>query len=175
MPEVPALFRTDDARPIDQFSAHLKSIIPSYSKIYVDVPPTHTRRGPRSTTKSILKFLSPPAVPRSEYDILVDSVTAKRQPLAPEVAKLREFKSKAEQRVMRAAADISGRAHAKVVDVGLWVIFFDTDCTSIFVRRCGLRGQEFLKLPLQHILNTSVPCLVLNDWHMFLSLLQGAF
>lgn len=76
---------------------------------------------------------------------------------------------------MRAAADISGRAHAKVVDVGLWVIFFDTDCTSIFVRRCGLRGQEFLKLPLQHILNTSVPCLVLNDWHMFLSLLQGAF
>lgn len=115
LPEVPALFRTDDARPIDQFSAHLKSIIPSYSKIYVDVPPTHTRRGPRSTTKSILKFLSPPAVPRSEYDILVDSVTAKRQPLAPEVAKLREFKSKAEQRVMRAAADISGRAHAKTM------------------------------------------------------------
>jgi intermediate cleaving peptidase 55 len=112
--EVPTLFRTDDARSIDQFSTHLKSIIPSYSKIYVDVPPTHIRRGPRSTTKSILKFLSPPTAPRSEYDILVDSITTKRQPLAPEVAKLRAFKSEAEQRVMRAAADISGRAHAKV-------------------------------------------------------------
>lgn len=114
MHEVPTLFRTDDARSIDQFSAHLKSVIPSYSKLYVDIPPTHTRRGPRSSSKSILKYLLPPAAPRSEYDILVDSVTAKRQPLAPEVAKLRAFKSAAEQRVMRVAADISGKAHAKV-------------------------------------------------------------
>jgi hypothetical protein len=171
--EVPALFRTDDARSIDQFSTHLRSIIPSYSKIYVDVPPTHTRRGPRSTTKSILKFLSPPAAHRSEYDILVDSITTKRQPLAPEVAKLRAFKSEAEQRVMRAAADISGRAHAKV---GCFVIIpFDSNRKSIFLRRCGLRVLEFRKLPLQHILNISVHCLVLSDWRMFLSLLQGTF
>lgn len=85
-----------------------------YSHVYVDVPPTHTRRGPRGTTKSIMKYLSPPVAARSEYDAIVDSLTTKRKPLAPEVGKLRAFKSDAEQRVMRAAADISGRAHAKV-------------------------------------------------------------
>ena len=141
--EVPALFGTDDARSIDQFSNHLKSIIPSYSKIYVDISQTHTRRGPRSTTKSILKYLSPPAAPRSEYDILVDSITAKRQPLAPEVAKLRAFKSEAEQRVMRAAADISGRAHAKVgcclVDCPFQakaVLLDDAVCATRDLRSC---------------------------------------
>lgn len=85
-----------------------------YSHVYVDVPPTHTRRGPRGTTKSVMKYLSPPVAPRSEYDAIVDSLTTKRKPLAPEVGKLRAFKSDAEQGVMRAAADISGRAHAKV-------------------------------------------------------------
>jgi intermediate cleaving peptidase 55 len=171
LPEVPAIFRTDDALSIDQFSTHLKSIIPSYSKIYVDVPPTHTRRGPRSVTKSILNYLSPPAAPRSEYDILVDSITAKRQPLAPLVAKLRAFKSEAEQRVMRAAADISGRAHAKVRSRMPCKSSVDIDCTSV----CDLRGPESRKPLLLHTLNTSARYLVPSDWRMFLSLPQGRF
>jgi hypothetical protein len=37
-----------------------------------------------------------------------------RQPLAPQLAKWRAIKSKAEQEVMRHAADISARAHTKV-------------------------------------------------------------
>lgn len=89
----------------------------AHSYVYVDVPPTHTRKGPRGSSKSILKYLSPPVDARSDYDILVDSLSGKRKPLAPQVAKLRVIKSKAEQRVMRSAADISGRAHAKVHNV----------------------------------------------------------
>lgn len=47
--------------------------------------------------------------------MLVDSLSSSgRKPLAPEVARLRAIKSEAEQEVMRAAADISGRSHAKV-------------------------------------------------------------
>ncbi|GLB33304.1 putative peptidase M24 [Lyophyllum shimeji] len=113
--EAAAIFRADDALSIDQFSVHLKSAIASSSHIYVDVPPTHTRRGPRGTSKSILKHLSPLVEPRSDYDVIVDSLSAKRKPLAPEVARLRAIKSEAEQRVMRMAADISGRAHAKTM------------------------------------------------------------
>jgi intermediate cleaving peptidase 55 len=171
LPEVPAIFRTDDALSIDQFSTHLKSIIPSYSKIYVDVPPSHTRRGPRSVTKSILNYLSPPAAPRSEYDILVDSITTKRQPLAPVVAKLRAVKSEAEQRVMRAAADISGRAHAKVRSYIPCESSVNFDRASV----CDLRGPESRKPLLLRTSNTSALCPVPSDWRMFLSLLQGRF
>ncbi|KAG5639346.1 hypothetical protein H0H81_004067 [Sphagnurus paluster] len=87
----------------------------AYNHVYVDVPPTHTRRGPRATSKSVLKYLAPPSEARSDYDVIVDSLTTKRKPLAPEVARLRAIKSAAEQRVMRTAADISGRAHAKTM------------------------------------------------------------
>ena len=108
-----SIFRADDVRPIDQFSIHLKAILPSYSKVYADLPPTCTRRGLRGTGQSILEYLSPPIAARSEYDMLLESLTAKRKPLAAEVATLRAIKNEAEQRLMRAAADISGRAHAK--------------------------------------------------------------
>ncbi|KAG6829801.1 hypothetical protein H0H87_010142 [Tephrocybe sp. NHM501043] len=113
--EAADIFRADDAQLIDNFSSHLKSATTLHTHVYVDVPPTHTRRGPRATTKSVLKYLSPPAEARSDYDIIVDSLSKKRRPLAPEVARLRAIKSNAEQRVMRAAADISGRAHAKTM------------------------------------------------------------
>lgn len=69
----------------------------------------------RSASKSILKYLSPPVLARSEYDSIVESLAnSRRKPLAPEVSRLRAIKSKCEQRMMRAAADISGRSHAKV-------------------------------------------------------------
>ncbi|RDB15460.1 Intermediate cleaving peptidase 55 [Hypsizygus marmoreus] len=110
------IFRADDARPIDNFSSHLKSAMAAHTQVYVDVPHSHTRRGPRASSKSILKYLSPPSDARSEYDFIVDSLSsAKRKPLAPQVAKLRAIKSGAEQGVMRAAADISGRVHAKTM------------------------------------------------------------
>lgn len=108
------IFRADNALSIDQFSAHLKSALAVHSHVYVDTPSTHTRRGPRAATKSVLKYLAPSGNPRSDYDVIVDSLTAKRKPLAPQVAKLRAIKSTAEQNVMRMASDISGRAHKNV-------------------------------------------------------------
>ena len=52
---------------------------------------------------------------RGEYDALLDSLSGLgRRALAPEVGRLRAVKSKAEQAVMRQAADISARAHNKV-------------------------------------------------------------
>ncbi|KAG6830958.1 hypothetical protein H0H92_013670 [Tricholoma furcatifolium] len=109
------IFRADEAQSIDYFSSTLKSATALSTHVYVDIPPTHTRRGPRGTSKSILKHLSPPVEARSDYDVIIDSLSKKRLPLAPEVARLRSIKSLAEQRVMRAAADISGRAHAKTM------------------------------------------------------------
>ncbi|KAG6896860.1 hypothetical protein C0992_005607 [Termitomyces sp. T32_za158] len=109
--EAAAIFRADDARTIDDFPSHLKSATAMHSHVYIDIPSTHTRQGPRATGKSILKDLSPTVKARIDSDALVDS--KKRRPLTPEVARLRAIKSSAEQRVMRTAADISGRAHAK--------------------------------------------------------------
>lgn len=51
----------------------------------------------------------------TELDLLVDFLpSGRRRPLAPEVAKLRRIKGKAEIELMRKAADISATAHAKV-------------------------------------------------------------
>ena len=54
-------------------------------------------------------------VPQTDLDLLVEYIpSSRRRRLAPEVAKLRRIKSKAEIELMRKAADISAIAHAKV-------------------------------------------------------------
>ncbi|KAJ6612152.1 peptidase M24 [Mycena sp. CBHHK59/15] len=114
--EAGTIFQADDARSIDHFSSHLRSVLSIYSSVFVDLPPTHTRKSSKFTAKSILQYLSPPLTPRSEYDPIVEAVSSsRRKPLAPKVAQLRAFKSESELRVMRQAADISGRAHAKTM------------------------------------------------------------
>ena len=51
----------------------------------------------------------------SKSESFMDVLSApKRQSLSNEVGKLRSIKSESEQAVMRAAADISSRAHVKV-------------------------------------------------------------
>lgn len=113
--EAATIFRADEARSIDHFSSHLKSVLSTYSNVFVDIPATLARKSSKFTSKSILKYLSPPLAPRTEYDSIVDALSSsKRKPLAPKIAQLRAIKSEAELRVMRQAADISGRAHAKV-------------------------------------------------------------
>ena len=128
-------FKADDAQPITAFPSVLKSLASAYSSVFLDVPEsaTGTRRGRGLSHKALLKvhlsltftlsptytslqFLSPGlGTPKSEYNSVVDSISSsKLRALAPEVAKLRAVKSSAEQRIMRAAADISGLAHAKV-------------------------------------------------------------
>ncbi|KAG1715675.1 hypothetical protein ID866_1479 [Astraeus odoratus] len=108
------IFKADDAMPIHSFPSQLKSLASLYSNIYIDLPNASSKRAPR-TVKSLLRYLSPPMKPRSEYESIVDSLSSsRRRPLAPLVAKLRAVKSEHEQQVMRAAADISGLALAKV-------------------------------------------------------------
>lgn len=63
------------------------------------------------------QYLSPSGgMSRAEYDILLESLSSsKRKALAPEVGRLRAIKSKYEQEVMRQAADVSARAHNKIM------------------------------------------------------------
>ncbi|KAJ3783587.1 peptidase M24 [Lentinula aff. detonsa] len=106
------IFQVDDARHIDDLLAHLRSVIPRYSNVYFDLPPSRTRRSTKGTTKSLLKYLSG----RSESDVVIESLgKARPKPLAPEIGRLRAIKSPSEQNLMKSAADISGRAHAKTM------------------------------------------------------------
>jgi intermediate cleaving peptidase 55 len=110
-----ALFKANSALPITSFPSHLKSLTSLSSHVYLDLPASATPRSARSRPKSILDYLSNSLPARREYDIIVDTLSgSKRKPLAPEVSKLRAIKSNFEQDVMRATADISGTAHAKV-------------------------------------------------------------
>ncbi|KAK7051352.1 aminopeptidase [Paramarasmius palmivorus] len=109
-----SIFKADDARSIDDFSNHFRSIVNQYSHVYVDVPPKRTRRGPKTTSKTLLNYLTG-SPSTSTTDPIADVLRQTPRPLAPQIARLRAFKSENEQRVMREAADISGRAHAKTM------------------------------------------------------------
>ncbi|OCB90214.1 peptidase M24 [Sanghuangporus baumii] len=106
-----SVFGADDVQPIDEFPSVLKSLSGYYSYVYADST-NSSKRGRQ--TKSILRYLTSPSSSRNEYDGIIDALpSAKRKSLAAELAAMRAIKSEAEQRVMREAADISGRAHAK--------------------------------------------------------------
>ena len=105
-------FAFDESLPFHTLPRTLRSLIPAFDNIYVDVLNPFPRR---ASPRSILKYLSPSSEPRSEHDTIVETLnSSRRRPLAPVVAKLRSVKSPAEQAVMRAAAGISGAAFAKV-------------------------------------------------------------
>ncbi|KAJ4471985.1 peptidase M24 [Lentinula aciculospora] len=106
------IFQVDVARHIDDLPSHLRSVIHQYSNVYLDLPPSRTRRTSKATTKSLLKYLNGP----SETDLILESLGKSRpKPLAHEISRLRAIKSPSEQKLMRTAADISGRAHAKTM------------------------------------------------------------
>jgi len=103
------LFAADDALSISSFGTYLKSLVQHVSHVYVDLPGSSTEPSKRT---SLLKFLIGPST--SENNPLFESISnSLRRPLAPHLGMLRVVKSKAEQKVMLAAATISGRAHAK--------------------------------------------------------------
>ncbi|KZP15097.1 peptidase M24 [Athelia psychrophila] len=113
-PEAATIFNAHAAVPITNFASHLKALTSLSSHVYVDLPDSATPRGSRSR-KSVLKYLSDSVV-RTEYDSILEALSStKRKALAPEVAGLRAIKSSWEQNIMRAAADISGTAHAKTM------------------------------------------------------------
>lgn len=103
----------------------------SNPNFYLDIPPSPSnlaaarrlKSGSEGrTSRTLLRHLSSALASEHEnqkdetwnlYETVgLNDVTVK--PLAPQVAKLRVIKSEAEQRLMRMAGDISGRAHAKV-------------------------------------------------------------
>ena len=107
------IFNADDTLSIDLFGSHLKSLLPYFSNVYVDLPLTSTKNPLRKRPRSMLNFLSGSSL--TERDVIMDSISSSaRRPLAPQLAKWRAIKSKAEQKVMRHAADISAHAHTKV-------------------------------------------------------------
>ncbi|KAK0498261.1 peptidase M24 [Armillaria luteobubalina] len=106
-------FHADDAQPIASFPKHLGSIASSYSHIFSDPQPHEDD----PAHKKLLKYLSNPLKKRArEIDTTMSTISgSRRRPLKSKVAPFRAIKSEAERRVMRAAADISGRAHAKTM------------------------------------------------------------
>jgi len=65
--------------------------------------------------KSLFNFFKDESVKETDDDLNFDFLPSRRRrPLAPEVAKLRRIKSKAEIEPIKQAADISATAHAKV-------------------------------------------------------------
>ncbi|KAF9004696.1 peptidase M24 [Cyathus striatus] len=109
-----SIFRADAALPTPSFSSHLRSLLSQYTHIYLDLPNNPISSPRRHPGKSLLKYLSTPE--RTEFDVVLEGITgSKRRQLAPEVAKLRAIKSEAEICVMRSAADVSARAHAKTM------------------------------------------------------------
>jgi intermediate cleaving peptidase 55 len=136
--DVVALFGADDARPLDNFANDLRALLARAEHVYVDLPPApshhnrHTRHHRRRVVgaatagtrfPSFFKYLARQPQPSSfdedhaETGSYVDVIAAsmsKRKPLAPLVGALRSVKSECEVQVMKASAEISARAHAKV-------------------------------------------------------------
>ena len=104
------IFGADEARPIEDLPLVLKTLSAGYSHVYADN--FSSRRGRQ---RSLMRYLTAHSTSRLEYNSVIDSISnTKCRNLAAEVGKLRCIKSKAEQRLMRLAADASGLAHAKV-------------------------------------------------------------
>jgi intermediate cleaving peptidase 55 len=113
--DVQGLFGADEARPLENFADDLRAFAARAENVYVDAPAHHGRRA--STGRGLLRYLSrqQPRAARSDPDAYLDAIAAsKRRPLAPLVGALRSVKSTHEVGVMKASADISARAHAKV-------------------------------------------------------------
>lgn len=86
----------------------LGALLPQTSTVYIDLPPSKSKR-------SFFSSLLPYAQSSVETDASLGKLPANKvKPLAGLVHELRGIKSEAEVRIMKAAADISAKAHAEV-------------------------------------------------------------
>ena len=143
--DVISLFGADDARPLEDFTDDLRALVARAEHVYVDFPaPNHNRHyrhhhrrravgaGTAGTRFPFFKYLSRQqqqpsststsfdddrAETGSYMDVIATSMS-KRKPLTPLVGALRSVKSECEVEMMKASAEISARAHAKVSFVG---------------------------------------------------------
>jgi intermediate cleaving peptidase 55 len=106
---VKEIFNADDALSLSTFSSHLRSLLSHFTNIYIDAPIHSSRR--KATW--LFNYLTNSLL--SDRDDLADVLSSSHcLPIPPYLGELRSIKSLAEQAVMRAAADISARAHTKV-------------------------------------------------------------
>ncbi|KAI0269392.1 peptidase M24 [Gloeopeniophorella convolvens] len=110
-----ALFGADEARPLENLPDDLRAFAARAAHVYIDAPPGSRRAS--ASGRGLLRYLARgPRAAKSDPEAYLESVApAKRRPLAPLVGRLRSVKSKHEQEVMKASADISARAHAKTM------------------------------------------------------------
>jgi intermediate cleaving peptidase 55 len=140
-PDVISLFGADDAYPLENFTDDLRAFVARAQHVYVDLPvPSHRHHhhhhrhhhrrrfvGAAGTRFPFFKYLlsrqslssfdGENAETGSSYpylDIIAGASISKRKSLAPLVGALRSVKSECEVEVMKASAEISSRAHAKV-------------------------------------------------------------
>lgn len=141
--DVVTLFGADDARPLDDFTDDLRALVARADHFYVDFPPLNSSQHSRHHTHHhhhrrrvvgaaagtrfpFFKYLSRQRQQPSSFadndndaetgsymDVIASSMS-KRKSLAPLVGALRSVKSEYEVEVMKASAEISARAHAKV-------------------------------------------------------------
>jgi intermediate cleaving peptidase 55 len=129
--DVVTVFGADDARPLDNFVDDLRALVARSEHVYVDLPssrhrhhhPQHHHHRRISGSKFLLKYLSrhsdddaTTGTPQSYLDVIAAAAESKskRRALAPLVGVLRSVKSRYEVEAMKASAEISARAHAKV-------------------------------------------------------------
>ncbi|PAV20579.1 peptidase M24 [Pyrrhoderma noxium] len=106
-----SVFGVDEVKSIDQLPSSMKALISNHTYVYAD----SSSSSRRSRHRNMLQLLSNPA-DQSDYEKIIGSLPqTRRRSLAPEVGKMRSIKSEAEQLIMRQAAKISGRAHAKTM------------------------------------------------------------
>jgi intermediate cleaving peptidase 55 len=136
--DVVELFGADDARPLDAFTDDLRALVARAEHVYADMPQHHQHRHRHhlrvSGTRLLLKYLSrgqhchdddaAAAETQSYLDVIAAS-RSKHRSLAPLVGALRSVKSASEVEVMKASAEISARAHAKV---SVWVAVGEDFC-----------------------------------------------
>jgi intermediate cleaving peptidase 55 len=116
------IFSADQVQASTSLQSHLRSLLPLYSHIFLDVPESGAqllRSSTPSTMKrsKLLTYLPPSLSSRSDGDYIMEMLgSKKKKPLGPEISKLRAIKSDSEREVMRSAADISATAHTKVCE-----------------------------------------------------------
>lgn len=150
-----SIFGADEAMVMEPttFLQHLKTILPSHNRIYVDPPPTPSI--PRQTplnrrTPSLLNFLSPPTptfydnFPRkADFEGLIKLLSDPNRchSLSKEVHQLRLIKSENELKLMRRAGRIGSNAMIEVMQS------CQADCTewqlqSTFEYHCAMQGAK---------------------------------
>jgi intermediate cleaving peptidase 55 len=150
------VFGADEAFDMNPtaFLTHLKRILPSYDRIYVDLPTapsiprmTSSRRG---NVPSLLNFLAPPSPTamdnfpkKSDYEMLVKLLgdAQKSHPLSNELHPLRLIKSDNELRLMRRAGRVGSQG---MIDVMKSVRAGQSEwqLQTTFESSCAMQGAQ---------------------------------